>query len=109
MVVPTDEETTARKRFLRRVWEAESAGRVVATGEVYVYSCVTKSFSDHDVTVARTSNPAIAINPAENDPVASLSHPTAYGPTKPPSVPMLLMKARPPAAAIPVRKRVGIV
>src|SRR5262249_31938405 len=34
---------------------------------------------------------------------------TAYGPTKPPSVPMLLMNARPPAAARPVRNRVGIV
>ena len=30
------------------------------------------------------------------------------GPTKPPTVAMLLMKASPPAAATPVRKRVGM-
>src|SRR5512138_2415925 len=59
--------------------------------------------------VASTSRPAIAISPAENDPVASRSHPIAYGPTKPPSVATLLMKARPPAAARPVRNRVGMV
>src|SRR5213075_764829 len=54
-------------------------------------------------------SPAIAIRPAENEPVASRVHPIAYGPTKPPSVAMLLMNARPPAAARPVRNRVGIV
>ena len=59
--------------------------------------------------MASTSRPAIAISPAENDPVASLSQPIAYGPTKPPSVATLLMNARPPAAASPVRNRVGIV
>ena len=32
-----------------------------------------------------------------------------YGPTKPPIVPTELMKASPPAAAMPVRKRGGIV
>src|SRR6185503_13792525 len=73
------------------------------------YSWVTNSFSDQDITVASTRSPAIAISPAENDPVASLNQPMAYGPTKPPSVAMLLMNARPPAAASPVRKRVGIV
>src|SRR5678816_1554824 len=73
------------------------------------YSWVTKSLSDQDITVASARSPAIAISPAENDPVASRNHPMAYGPTKPPSVATLLMKARPPAAARPVRKRVGIV
>jgi len=51
----------------------------------------------------------MAASPAENDPVSSLSHPMTYGPTNPPVVPMELMKARPPAAAMPVRKRGGIV
>ena len=39
----------------------------------------------------------------------SVNHPIRYGPTKPPIVPIELMNARPPAAAMPVRKRGGIV
>ena len=46
--------------------------------------------------------------PALNDPVTSFSHPIMEGPKKPPAVPTALMKARPPAAATPVRNRVGI-
>ena len=50
-----------------------------------------------------------ASSPAENDPVSSVSHPITYGPTNPPVVPMELMNARPPAAAMPVRNRGGMV
>ena len=53
--------------------------------------------------------PAITSSPAVNDPVLSRSQPMRYGPAKPPVVPMVLMKANPPAAATPVRNRVGIV
>src|SRR6478752_9684678 len=48
-------------------------------------------------------------SPAVNDPVRSVSQPTAYGPTNPPAVPIELMNARPPASAMPVRNRIGIV
>src|SRR5574342_599322 len=74
-----------------------------------LYSWFTTSLSDQDITVASTRRPSIAIRPAENEPVASRNHPIAYGPTNPPSVAMLLMNARPPAAATPVRNRVGMV
>src|SRR4029079_11329177 len=68
-----------------------------------------KRRSDHASPAATTRKLLIASSPAENDPVSSVSHPMMYGPTKPPLVPMELMNARPPAAAIPVRKRGGIV
>ena len=38
-----------------------------------------------------------------NPPVVSLTYPTAYGPRKPPNCATELMKAMPPAAAVPVR------
>jgi len=41
--------------------------------------------------------------------LSSLSQPINAGPTKPPAVPIELMKARPPAAPTPARKRVGMV
>ena len=50
----------------------------------------------------------MATRPALNDPVRSFSHPIIEGPKKPPAVPTALMKASPPAAAMPVRNRVGI-
>src|SRR5580700_10430836 len=40
-------------------------------------------------------------------PVASLIQPMAYGPTKPPRLPIEFINAMPPAAAEPVRKPVG--
>src|SRR4051794_5347434 len=55
------------------------------------------------------SAPAIAASDADADPVSSFSQPKIVGPTNPPIVPTELMNASPPAAAIPVRKRGGIV
>src|ERR1700682_416961 len=73
------------------------------------YSFLTKNFNVIEKIVARSRNPETARRPVENDPVRSLNHPIIEGPMNPPRVPMELMKASPPAAAIPVRKRVGIV
>src|SRR4029453_2125286 len=58
---------------------------------------------------ANTRKPVIAYSPAENDPVRSVRNPNTYGPTNPPVVPIELMNASPPAAAMPVRNRGGIV
>src|ERR1700722_16920745 len=49
------------------------------------------------------------MRPVTCEPESSLNQPITEGPTKPPTVPILLMKASPPAAATPVKNRVGIV
>src|SRR5262245_1749366 len=79
------------------------------TGKGGHHSPGAKRRSDHESAVASTRKPLIARRPAENDPVSSVSHPITYGPTNPPVVPIELMNARPPAAAMPVRKRGGMV
>src|SRR5260370_30888864 len=73
------------------------------------YSFDTTSLSDIDATVAAIMIAATAVKPTTYDPENSFSQPIMDGPTKPPTVPMLLMNARPPAAATPVRNRVGMV
>src|SRR6516225_5643768 len=71
------------------------------------HSCLTTSLSAAASSVAATMIAAIAIKPAENEPVQSLSQPIMVGPTKPPNTPMVLMKANPPAAPMPIKNRVG--
>src|SRR5450756_1746297 len=72
------------------------------------YSFDTTSFSDIDARAAAIMMTATAVRPTMYDPEYSFNQPIMKGPTKPPTVPILLMKASPPAAATPVRKRVGI-
>jgi hypothetical protein len=50
----------------------------------------------------------MASSPAENPWVRSFSQPTAKRPRKPPSVPIELINAKPPAAPNPVKKRGGM-
>src|SRR5262245_26289867 len=83
---------------------AASRIRVMQT---LLYSCLTRSLSEAASSVATSMIAAIAIKPAVNEPVKSLSQPIMLGPTKPPNTPMVLMKANPPAAPTPVKNRVG--
>src|SRR6516165_12668626 len=56
---------------------------------------------------AMIEHAASSTRPSVVSPVASLIQPMAYGPTKPPRLPIELINAMPPAAAEPVRKPVG--
>src|SRR5262249_35980793 len=80
---------------------------IVREMKTLLYSCLTRSLSEAASSVAASMIAAIAIKPAENEPVQSLSQPIMLGPTKPPNTPMVLMKANPPAAPMPVKSRVG--
>src|SRR5215467_12862637 len=60
-------------------------------------------------TPAMIGQAASATRPSVVSPVASLIQPMAYGPTKPPRLPIEFINAMPPAAAEPVRKPVGSV
>src|ERR1700722_4377470 len=73
------------------------------------YSLDITSFSDSDASIAAIMMAAIAVRPMTYEPENSFNQPIMEGPAKPPIVPMLLMKASPPAAAAPVKKRVGMV
>ena len=55
-------------------------------------------------TPAAASIAASANIPGLNEPLVSFSHPTRYGPTKPPRLPVALMKAMVPQMAVPERK-----
>src|SRR5258705_11948696 len=61
-----------------------AAGVLEHTSPRAGYSSLTTNRSDHDIAVDSASSAAIASRPAENEPVASPSHPTAYGRTTPP-------------------------
>ena len=52
---------------------------------------------------------ASTIRPPSVEPVASLTRPTRYGPTKPPMLPIELIIAMPAAAAAPLSRAAGIV
>src|SRR5215469_4392937 len=65
--------------------------------------CAVRNFSEEVRAVATIKKPAITTRPGEKELVRSLSHPMRKGPRNPPIVPIELMKARPPAAATPVR------
>ncbi|GBQ97052.1 hypothetical protein AA23498_2805 [Acetobacter nitrogenifigens DSM 23921 = NBRC 105050] len=64
--------------------------------------------SDNESSIDIARNPAITIKPILNDPVLSFRYPTIDGPMNPPTVPIVLIKAIPPAAALPLRNLVGI-
>src|ERR1700683_2472618 len=57
---------------------------------------------------AQRTKPASTRRLALKLPVCVRTKPTRNGPQKPPSVPKLLIKAKPPAAAVPARKSLGI-
>ncbi len=73
------------------------------------YSWRTTNRSAADSAVVIASITAMATHPIMNEPVASLIQPTRNGPKKPPSEPIVEMKASPPAAPRPARKLVGTV
>ena len=73
----------------------------------YSWRTTNRNPADNAVVTARI--PAMASNPKINEPVESLIKPIMKGPKKPPSEPIVVMKASPPAAPRPVRKLVGTV
>ena len=63
--------------------------------------------SNVEISAATSTRAASTNRLAENVPVRSRTNPTRNGPVKPPKFPMLLIRAKPLAAAVPPRRSAG--
>ena len=69
-----------------------------------IFACLG---SDAEISAATSTKTASTNRLAENVPVRSRTNPTRNGPVKPPKFPMLLIRAKPLAAAVPPRRSAG--